>query len=156
MLEVPKEGWLPGGEPLLLDTRIGFSHLRWPHGSLPLLGTLVLRLITSTIQSKSEPPTAKPTQGIGQVLDIHIKKTKTRLKQNFSHNRWPITHTGTGATRCAPSDILPIAHFTTNVKSHPDKTKIKAIHDKLNKDILYKQLAPLMAPENRHNIRPQS
>jgi hypothetical protein len=42
MLEVLKEGWLLGGETVLLDTRIGLSHLRWPDGSLLLPCTRVL------------------------------------------------------------------------------------------------------------------
>jgi hypothetical protein len=91
----------------------------------------------------------KPTRGIGQVLETYIKKTKTILKQTFSHDHWPITRTGTLATRCGPFDVIPVAHFTTNAKSHPDTTKIKATHDELNKAKIYRQSAPLMNAECR-------
>jgi hypothetical protein len=43
--------------------------------------------ITSIIKLMSEPPTAKPTRGSGQVLEIHIRKTKKKIKQIFSHRR---------------------------------------------------------------------
>ena len=41
MLEFLKEGWILDGETVLLDTRIGLSHLRWPDGSLLLPCTRV-------------------------------------------------------------------------------------------------------------------
>ena len=108
MLEFLKEGWILDGETVLLDTRIGLSHLRWPDGSLLLPCTRVssrhsmmgMLALSGSTQSPTFPLASILYQACEVVFGLPIQFRISYGKYELVHNT--LSHSGCVAgTRCS-------------------------------------------------------
>ena len=149
MLEAFKKGWLLGGESVLLDTRIGLSHLRWPDGSLlfpctrvpsrhSTMGMLALSGSTQSPTFSLASTLFKACEGVfGLPIQFRISYGKYELVHNT------LSHSGcvTG-TRCSGL-IFPCLFFPFRKSGLHYSKVVLGIHpslDLLNSTVYYFKL----------------